>query len=83
MQLLTADKQLVHYNRLANHFSDTLVAAPVGGTCGGFLCDEMVSSNVEELQALRLKSDLQTLQEITGHMISQTEVVNSSDPHTG
>ncbi|KAL0028145.1 hypothetical protein WJX77_009970 [Trebouxia sp. C0004] len=41
MQLLTADKQLVHYNRLANHFSDTLVAAPVGGTCGGFLCDEM------------------------------------------
>ena len=52
MQLLTADKQLVHYNRLANHFSDTLVAAPVGGTCGGFLCDEMVSSNAEELQAL-------------------------------
>jgi len=83
MQLLTADKQLVHYNRLANHFSDTLVAAPVGGTCGGFLCDEMVSSNVEELQALRLKSDLQTLQEITGHMISQTEAVNSSDAHTG
>ncbi len=67
MQLLTADKQLVHYNRLANHFSDTLVAAPVGGTCGGFLCDEMVSSNAEELQALRLRTDLQSLQEIPGH----------------
>ena len=67
MQLLTADKQLVHYNRLANHFSDTLVAAPVGGTCGGFLCDEMVSSNAEELPALRLRTDVQSLQEITEH----------------
>ena len=42
VQLLTADKQLVHYNRLANYFSDTMFTAPVGGTCGGFLCDEMV-----------------------------------------
>jgi hypothetical protein len=58
MQLLTADKQLVHYNRLANYFSDTLVAAPVGGTCGGFLCDEMVSSNAEEVPALCLRIDL-------------------------
>ena len=43
VQLLSADKQLLHYNRLANHFSDTFISAPVGGTCGGFLCDEMVS----------------------------------------
>lgn len=42
---MTADKQVLHYHRLANHFSDTLVTAPVGGTCGGFLCDEMVSSS--------------------------------------
>jgi len=30
----------------------------VGGTCGGFLCDEMVSSNAEEVPALCLRIDL-------------------------
>ncbi len=54
VQLLTADQQLLHYHRLANHFSDTLFAAPVGGTCGGFLCDEMVSIIVSTLSLLWL-----------------------------
>ena len=43
LQFATPDKQLLHFHRLAHQFSDALFSAPVGGTCGGFLCDEMVS----------------------------------------
>ena len=43
LQFVTPDKQLLHFHRLAHQFSDALFSAPVGGTCGGFLCDEMVS----------------------------------------
>ena len=47
LQFLTPDRQLVHFHRLAHLFSDALFTAPVGGTCGGFLCDEMVSIIVQ------------------------------------
>lgn len=42
VQLVTADKQLLYWNRMKYHFGSAFVPAEVGGTCGGFLCDEMV-----------------------------------------
>ena len=43
LQLATADGQLLYLHRLRPHLaSPNFYPAPVGGTCGGFLVDEMV-----------------------------------------
>lgn len=42
LQLLAADGQPLLLHRLRPHLlADGLYTAPVGGTCGGALCDEM------------------------------------------
>lgn len=42
LQLVNAQGQVFYVHRLAPHWvTRTLYPAPVGGTCGGFLCDEM------------------------------------------
>jgi hypothetical protein len=42
LQLHTQDGQLLYVHRLSPHYiSSNFYSAPIGGTCGGFLVDEM------------------------------------------
>ena len=42
LQLVTPDGQLLYIHRLKPHLLSTnFYTTPIGGTCGGFLCDEM------------------------------------------